>query len=135
MRTGNSDWTRGNDAERTQLTVPPYSKNQIPSPHYRKSKCRKTTILQRLCNTTESPRIYCRPLTLNQCGEHDINEELMFCNHTGYVFHDLRGIESGGTKELEILCKFIQRNTSEMRLQSRLHAIWLGLFCVNDDNE
>jgi len=58
----------------------------------------------------------------------------MFSNRTGYLFHDSRGIESGGTKELEILREFIQRKTSERKLQKRLHAIWFGLFCVNDDN-
>jgi len=75
-----------------------------------------------------------RPLTLSQRGEHDINQELVFSNHTGYIFHDSRGIESGGAEELDILREFIQRKTSKRRLRSRLHAIWFGFFYVNDDD-
>ncbi len=78
--------------------------------------------------------VCCRPLTLNQRGEHEINDELVFSNHTGYFFHDSRGIESGGTDELSILRGFIQRKATEARLQSRLHAIWFGLLCVKDDS-
>src|SRR6266404_3153227 len=73
-------------------------------------------------------------LTTSQRGEHDIDEELVFSNHTGYVFHDSCGIECGATEEVNILKKFIQSKASADRLRSRLHAIWFGLFCVNDDN-
>ncbi len=78
--------------------------------------------------------VCCRSLTLRQRGEHDIDNELVFSNHTGYVFHDSRGIESGATEELSILKKFIQRKSSEKQLQTRLHAIWFGLLCVDDDD-
>ena len=50
------------------------------------------------------------PLTLSQHGEHDIDDELEFSNHKGYVFRDPRGIECGATMELDILRGFIQRN-------------------------
>ncbi len=79
--------------------------------------------------------VCCRSLILSQRGEHDINDELVFSNHTGYAFHDSRGIESGGTEEVDVLKKFIQSKASESRLQSRLHAIWFGLFRVNDDDQ
>ena len=46
---------------------------------------------------------YCCSLTLSQRGEHDIEHGLVFSNHTGYVFHDSRGIESGATEEVGIL--------------------------------
>jgi len=59
----------------------------------------------------------------------------VFSNHTGYIFHDSRGIECGGTEELETLQGFIQRKASENRLKSRLHAIWYGQLCANDDDE
>jgi hypothetical protein len=127
----------------------------------------KTTILQRVCDTTESPTIYRRgkdgrkevrgphfvcesvsgslrtssnlnrlwmlvmiihlfvcPLTSCQRGEHTIDDELVFSNHTGYVFHDSRGIECGSTEELETLKEFICRKCAEKRLQNKLHAIW-----------
>ena len=58
---------------------------------------------------------------------HEINDELVFSNHEGYVFHDSRGIESGGTEELQILQEFITRKCEGRRLQDRLHAIWFGL--------
>jgi hypothetical protein len=51
----------------------------------------------------------------------------VFSNHTGYVFHDSRGIESGSTEELEILKEFILRKSGEQRLSDKLHAIWFGL--------
>ncbi len=78
--------------------------------------------------------VCCRSLTLSQRGEHDIEHELDFSNHRGYVFHDSRGIESGATDEVDTLKEFIQSKASASRLQYRLHAIWFGLLCVNDDD-
>ncbi|KAI9429323.1 hypothetical protein H4582DRAFT_2151539, partial [Lactarius indigo] len=97
----------------------------------------KTSILQRICETTESPVIYrggkeVRSPTVFQRGEHGIDDELVFSNHKGYVFHDSRGIESGGAEELTILQEFIRRKCGERRLINRLHAIW---YCVPMDNQ
>jgi len=82
----------------------------------------KTSILQRVCETTESPKIYRggEEVKLDPSmdrGEHTIEDELVFSNHTGYVFHDSRGIESGSTEELEILKDFIHRKCGENRLR------------------
>ncbi|KAH9035833.1 GTP-binding protein [Lactarius hengduanensis] len=95
----------------------------------------KTSILQRICETTESPIIYRRgddsdeevklDPTMDR-GEHSIDDQLVFSNHTGYVFHDSCGIESGCTKELEVLREFIGRKCSEKQLGDRLHAICFG---------
>ena len=75
--------------------------------------------------------VCCRPLvTLNQRGEHEIDDELHFSNHKGYVFHDSRGIESGSIEEVKLLRGFIQLKTSADRLQSRVHAIWFGAGAV-----
>ncbi|KAH9166167.1 hypothetical protein EDB89DRAFT_1857661 [Lactarius sanguifluus] len=103
----------------------------------------KTTILQRVCETTESPMIYRRkkysgdervrgPTFHLRRGEHNIDDELEFSNHEGYVFHDSRGIESGSIEELGILQQFIQSKCQEKRLRDRLHAIW---YCVPMDNQ
>jgi len=73
-------------------------------------------------------------MTRNQRGEHDIRDELMFSNHTGYVFHDSRGIECGNKEEVGILKEFIQGKARTSRLQSRLHGIWFGLLCVDNDD-
>jgi len=79
--------------------------------------------------------VCCRSLvTLSQRGEHDINDELVFSNHTGYVFHDSRGIESGATEEVDTLQEFIRLKATTRKLQSKLHAIWFVLFCINDDD-
>ncbi|KAJ3507126.1 hypothetical protein NLJ89_g6477 [Agrocybe chaxingu] len=98
----------------------------------------KTSILQRVCDTTQSPVIYRRtrsswysddkeqvhgltfvnsatlvsPLVKIQLhpsterGEHSIEDELVFSNHDGYIFHDSRGFESGDNNELEIVQKY-----------------------------
>ena len=70
--------------------------------------------------------LFC-PLMWSQRGEHTIDDELVFSDHTGYIFHDSRGIESGGIEELEILKEFIQRKCGEKGLRNKLHAIWFGL--------
>ena len=64
---------------------------------------------------------------LAQRGEHAIDDELVFSNHTGYVFHDSLGIESGSTKELATLRNFIRRKCGENKLRDKLHAIWFAL--------
>ncbi|KAN0129487.1 hypothetical protein V8E53_012669 [Lactarius tabidus] len=99
----------------------------------------KTSILQRVCETTESPVIYRgkkkEEIQLEPSmdrGEHTIDDELVFSKHEGYVFHDSRGIESGSTAELGILQEFIRRKCAESRLDDRLHAIW---YCVPMDNQ
>ncbi|KAH9174376.1 hypothetical protein EDB89DRAFT_2094126 [Lactarius sanguifluus] len=97
----------------------------------------KTSILQRICETTESPVINRgreRVTTLGPSmdrGDHTIDDELMFSNHTGYIFHDSRGVESGATEELAILQEFIKRKCGERRLKDKLHAIW---YCIPMDN-
>ena len=61
---------------------------------------------------------------LMQRGEHNIEHELIFSNHTGYIFHDSRGFEAGNEEELEIVQNFVCRRSQERRLEERLHAIW-----------
>jgi hypothetical protein len=65
-------------------------------------------------------------LTSCQRSEHTIDDELVFSNHTGYVFHDSRGIECGSTEELETLREFIRRKCAEKQLRNKLHAIWFA---------
>jgi len=59
-----------------------------------------------------------------QRGEHDIEHELSFTSHDGYVFHDSRGFEGGNLTELEIVQDFVRHKSQEQRLRDRLHAIW-----------
>jgi hypothetical protein len=70
-----------------------------------------------------------------QRGEHDIEHELIFSRHDGYVFHDSRGMEAGSKDELKIVQDFVQsRSQKTMRLKKKLHAIWfvpLGILVFN----
>ncbi|KAH8981511.1 hypothetical protein EDB86DRAFT_2975396 [Lactarius hatsudake] len=54
-----------------------------------------------------------------------IDDELVFSNHTRYIFHDSRRVESGSTEELAILQEFIKRKCGERRPKDKLHAMWL----------
>jgi len=101
----------------------------------------KTSILQRVCNTTEGPKIL-RLLSQGnrkriqldatiERGMHNIEDELIFTNHTGYIFHDSRGFEAGGEDELKIVQEFVRRKSRESKLKDRLHAIW---YCIPMDN-
>jgi hypothetical protein len=71
---------------------------------------------------------------LVQRGEHNIENELRFTSHDGYIFHDSRGFESGDNTELVIVQDFVRRKSREKTLNDRLHAIWsafltLGIYC------
>ncbi|KAG2346615.1 era-like GTP-binding protein, partial [Suillus weaverae] len=94
----------------------------------------KTTILQRVCNTRESPEIYDSagkkvgiPMLR---GEHDIENEMVFRNNPGFVFHDSRGFEAGGESEFDKMKVFIASRSKEPKLKDRLHAIW---YCIPMD--
>jgi hypothetical protein len=69
-------------------------------------------------------------ILLVQRGLHNIEDELVFTNHDGYVFHDSRGFEAGGEEELKIVQEFVRRKSQEKRLTDRLHAIWF-VRCVS----
>ena len=70
-------------------------------------------------------------ILLVQRGEHNIEDELIFTRHDGYVFHDSRGFEAGSEDELKIVQDFVRRRSQERRLKDRLHAIWFVPFSVS----
>ena len=44
------------------------------------------------------------------------------------IFHDSRGIEAGGIKDLDILQKFVDEHSVAVRsIRQQLHAIWCML--------
>jgi hypothetical protein len=47
-----------------------------------------------------------------QRGQHNIEDELIFANHRGYIFHDSRGFEAGGEDELKMVQKFVRRKVA-----------------------
>ncbi|KAJ7112343.1 hypothetical protein C8R44DRAFT_798372 [Mycena epipterygia] len=97
----------------------------------------KTSILQRVCDITNSPDTYRVAVvdgeeTRTKRGQHEITDELVFSNHKGYIFHDTRGFESGSTDELQTVQEFVRDRSGRKRLQDRLHAIW---YCIPMDNQ
>ena len=62
-----------------------------------------------------------------QRGCHDIEDEFIFTNYNGYVFHDSNGFEAGSQDEFRTVQEFVTRRSREKRLRDRLHAIWLVL--------
>ena len=63
-----------------------------------------------------------------QRGLQDIDDELVFERHDGYIFHDSRAFESSSENELRIVQEFVRRKSREKRLKDRLHAIWFVSF-------
>ncbi|KAF8130212.1 GTP-binding protein [Boletus edulis] len=99
----------------------------------------KTTILQKICNTTESPEIYdgkgnkIDPSQLEGSmgrGIHDIENELIFRSNGKFVFHDSQGFEGGRKDEFVRMKKFIADRANTTHLKERLHAIW---YCIPMD--
>ncbi|KIK00535.1 hypothetical protein K443DRAFT_664874 [Laccaria amethystina LaAM-08-1] len=101
----------------------------------------KTTILQRVCNTTEQPKIFNREgheidlSKLNptaQRGEHDIENEMIFKSNMGFVFHDSRGFEAGSRSELDKVKDFVKNCSTNKNFRDHLHAIW---YCIPINDE
>ncbi|OAX37394.1 hypothetical protein K503DRAFT_771553 [Rhizopogon vinicolor AM-OR11-026] len=93
----------------------------------------KTTLLQRVCNTTENPEIFDRrgkkiDATIVQSsrdrGYHDIKNELVFGSNPDFVFHDSCGFEAGGEAEFKMMKEFVLKRASTPKLKERIHAIW-----------
>ncbi|KDQ17548.1 hypothetical protein BOTBODRAFT_577183 [Botryobasidium botryosum FD-172 SS1] len=108
-----------------------------------KANAGKTTILQAVCGTREKPQIYNQrgrrirakdsilsPTSFR--GVHDIEYELRFSSNPGFVFHDSRGFEAGGTDELDKVRAFIDSRAAERSVDKQLHAIW---FCLPTDHD
>ncbi|KAF8331527.1 GTP-binding protein [Amanita rubescens] len=96
----------------------------------------KTTILQRVCKTTEAPEVIDRngnKINLSiiegtrERGEHDIENELVFRSNHGFVFHDSCGFESGKEDEFNNVKNFILERSKEKNIGRRIHAIW---YCI-----
>ncbi|KAI6149233.1 hypothetical protein BKA82DRAFT_166039 [Pisolithus tinctorius] len=101
----------------------------------------KTTILQRVCNTTDQPEIFngkgekvcmfrgiCSRLMMCRArGEHNIEDELVFKSNPRFVFHDSRGFEAGSEGEFKMMKEFVMDRAKTTKLDKRIHAIW---FCI-----
>ncbi|KAI6100088.1 GTP-binding protein [Pisolithus croceorrhizus] len=96
----------------------------------------KTTILQRVCNSTDKPEIFdgegneiddvIVQGTLSR-GHHDITHELVFKSNPGFVFHDSCGFEAGSTEQFDQMRGFVVKHAATKTVNDRVHAIW---FCI-----
>ncbi|KAG2138596.1 uncharacterized protein EDB93DRAFT_717020 [Suillus bovinus] len=101
----------------------------------------KTTILRRVCKTRENPEVYnsagkkIDPAVLmasRERGMHDIENEMVFRNNPGFVFHDSRGFEAGGQSEFDKVKAFIASRSKKPHLCDRIHVIW---YCIPMDED
>ncbi|KAJ8579762.1 hypothetical protein M405DRAFT_109101 [Rhizopogon salebrosus TDB-379] len=99
----------------------------------------KTTLLQKVCNTTEKPEIFdSKGKKINadvvqgsvNRGNHDIKNELVFRSNPGFVFHDSCGFEAGGEDEFKKMKEFVSERASTRQLNERIHVIW---YCIPMD--
>ncbi|KAI5993172.1 hypothetical protein EDC04DRAFT_2807071 [Pisolithus marmoratus] len=96
----------------------------------------KTTILHRVCNSTDQPEIFdgkgnkiendIVQGTLTR-GYHDIENELVFRSCPGFIFHDSCGFEAGSTQQFDQMSNFVVRCGATRNLNKRVHVIW---FCI-----
>ncbi|KIN99356.1 hypothetical protein M404DRAFT_1004824 [Pisolithus tinctorius Marx 270] len=96
----------------------------------------KTTILQRVCNTTDQPEIFdgkgkevdtgAVRGSLGR-GYHNIEDELVFKSNPRFVFHDSCGFEAGSEAEFDEMKKFVSDQAKATKLERRIHAIW---YCI-----
>ncbi|KAG1900283.1 uncharacterized protein F5891DRAFT_932689, partial [Suillus fuscotomentosus] len=100
----------------------------------------KTTILQKVCNTTDQPEINdLKGKKIDAAivkssikrGNHDINNEMVFRSNPGFVFHDSCGFEAGSEEEFENMKKFISERAHATELEEQIHAIW---YCIPLDD-
>ncbi|KAG0704635.1 hypothetical protein DFH29DRAFT_848851 [Suillus ampliporus] len=85
----------------------------------------KTTILKKVCNTTENPEVYnAKGDKVRYRGNHDIRNEMVFKSNPGFGFFDSCGFEAGSEKEFEDMKEFISEHANATKLEDRIHAIW-----------
>ncbi|KIO13948.1 hypothetical protein M404DRAFT_992198 [Pisolithus tinctorius Marx 270] len=96
----------------------------------------KTTILQRVCGSTELPEVFDEEGNkihgvvvqgTSTRGYHSIKHQFMFQSNPGFVFHDSCGFEAGSTKQFDEMKNFVIERAVEKRLKKRIHAIW---YCI-----
>ncbi|KAG6906528.1 hypothetical protein DXG01_013461 [Tephrocybe rancida] len=98
----------------------------------------KTTLLKRVCNTTEEPCIYDdqgknllkETATVIIRGIHDINRPFSFASNPKFIFHDSLGLEAGDEAQLKTIQEFIKKCANATEVDDQLHAIW---FCFTPD--
>ncbi|KAF8812106.1 hypothetical protein BYT27DRAFT_7088037 [Phlegmacium glaucopus] len=95
----------------------------------------KTTLLKRVCNTTEEPCIYDEESNnllepTSERGCHDIHRPFAFSTNPQFIFHDSPGFEAGDENQLKEVQSFIEKRAKSTNVEDQLHAIW---FCFKPD--
>ncbi|KIM58322.1 hypothetical protein SCLCIDRAFT_128390 [Scleroderma citrinum Foug A] len=136
------DVSAGTNEETTRLDPAEIKKHFDRIGHFRilvigRSNAGKTTLLQRVCNTTELPEIFNskgekvkHSIVLHHTslrGHHNIEDELIFQSNPGFIFHDSRGFEAGSVDELNVMKDFVAHRALMMKLEKRIHVIWYCL--------
>jgi len=67
-------------------------------------------------------------MLISQRGEHDIENQMIFEGNPGFIFHDSRGFEAGGARELKLVQQFIEQRSKARNVNKQLHAIWCVSF-------
>ncbi|KAF8811823.1 hypothetical protein BYT27DRAFT_7023705, partial [Phlegmacium glaucopus] len=91
----------------------------------------KTTLLKRVCNTTDEPCIYDEKSNsllepTSERGIHDIDHPFAFASNPQFIFHDSPGFETGDESQLKKVQSFIKERARSTEVDDQLHAIW---FC------
>ncbi|KAH9162500.1 era-like GTP-binding protein [Lactarius sanguifluus] len=95
----------------------------------------KTTLLKRVCNTTDEPCIYDEKSNsllepTSERGIHDIDRPFAFTSNPQFIFHDSPGFETGDESQLKKVQSFIEKRARSTEVDHQLHAIW---FCFKPD--
>ncbi|KAG6332190.1 hypothetical protein ID866_6899 [Astraeus odoratus] len=103
-----------------------------------RSNAGKTTILQRVCNTTDLPEVFNGKGIDSDVvkgslerGHHNIRDELVFQSNRLFIFHHSCGFEAGSEDEFEKMKEFVAECSSTLKLAQRIHAIW---YCIPMDD-
>ena len=54
---------------------------------------------------------------------HNIEHQITYPG-SNFIFHDSEGFESGASREIETVWKFIEKQSTAIELRGQLHAIW-----------
>ena len=55
---------------------------------------------------------------------------MIFETNPGFIFHDSRGFEAGGDRELKLVQEFIAQRSKAKDVNEQLHAIWCVSTCA-----
>ncbi|KAI9438037.1 hypothetical protein H4582DRAFT_230822 [Lactarius indigo] len=89
----------------------------------------KTTLIKRVCNTTDEPRIYDEKSNsllepISERGIRDIDRPFAFPSKPQFIFHCPSGFETGDENHLKRVQSFIEERASATEVDDQLHAIW-----------